>query len=341
MTLTPRKRELVDEVLRHDDISDDDVLLLRREVWPDGAVDSEEIDLLFDLDARPVRKAESWNAFFAEAVAQRYVWQGFPPGVVSEPDADEFLRRVRHDGRIEAESEFRALVRIVEQAKWVPERLVMAGLEAVKDVVLHHDGRLAQALRHRPGAIDAADVAVIRKLLHGVAGDGSIGISRAEADLLADLNDATRDADNDPAWADLFARSIGSYVLLPGRAVLDVDAHVRQERWLQERGSTGEFMARMGQALRDGGGLMAAFKDVTATLFGGSTAHEREMMERLDAQARREQAAAAISPAEQQWLLERIGKGPAPTAAERALLDFLRRQAPELPEALAPLLARG
>ena len=47
-------------------ISADDVLALRREIWPDGAVSDAEASALFDLNRAARDAGPEWTAFFVE-----------------------------------------------------------------------------------------------------------------------------------------------------------------------------------------------------------------------------------------------------------------------------------
>lgn len=94
--------------------------------------------------------------------------------------------------------------------------------------------------------VDAADVALLRRILYAFGGDGHIGISRAEAEVLFEINDATSGADNHPDWTDLFVKAIANNVLfVSGYVVPSRQEALRREAWLDEPGSVGGFFGRM------------------------------------------------------------------------------------------------
>jgi hypothetical protein len=78
--------------------------------------------------------------------------------------------------------------------------------------------------------IDAADVELIRRIIHGTGGEGGPAISRAEAELLFDLDDRTATEENAPAWRDLFVKAITMHLLFGGGSPERVDEP--EARWL-------------------------------------------------------------------------------------------------------------
>jgi len=64
------------------------------------------------------------------------------------------------------------------------------------------------------GKVDADEVEQIRTAIYAEDGDEGAAVSRAEADMLFDINDAvTGNADNDPGWTPLFIEGVTKHVL--------------------------------------------------------------------------------------------------------------------------------
>src|ERR1044072_9776860 len=57
-------------------ISAEDVLAVRRWVWPDGCVSSDEAEALFELNRSARASAAEWGAFFIEGVVEHVVNHG-------------------------------------------------------------------------------------------------------------------------------------------------------------------------------------------------------------------------------------------------------------------------
>src|SRR5690606_5754163 len=113
--------------------------------------------------------------------------------------------------------------------------------------------------RRRRGVIDDADVEIIRAVVFAAGGDGSLTITRREADLLLDLNRQTSEKKNAAAWQKLFVEAVGHHLMYPGRApeAPDRAEALRRQRWLDERRGALGFIAEMGRGLR---GLVKAGK---------------------------------------------------------------------------------
>ena len=124
-----------------------------------------------------------------------------------------------------------------------------------------------------------------------------------------------------------FARAIGNYLMgiafrwTPSRA-----EEVEKEKWLDEKPTNfSEFLA-------------AAFggrASVDLRLKTVDEADEQRLREENAAAAREMATAVEIDGAETDWLMAHLSRPGALTSAERALLTFLRQEAPSLPERLA------
>ena len=98
-------------------------------------------------------------------------------------------------------TELRLLLNLIFRANGCSERFRSFVLKAVEHSVLPSDQALYGSAARRAGAIDKADVEVIRRLIYGSGSQRGIAISRAEAEFLFELNRATARADNDPRLA--------------------------------------------------------------------------------------------------------------------------------------------
>ena len=99
--------------------------------------------------------------------------------------------------------------------------------------MLHSDRALFGHQARRPGAIDRADVEVIRRLVYGRGGQSGLAISRTEAEFLFALERATAGAANDPAWRELFVKAITMHLLYGGASPDGVDEE--EAAWLARR----------------------------------------------------------------------------------------------------------
>lgn len=117
-------------------------------------------DMLSNLQEIADKASEGdkeWPAFFVEAQSMYLVGRREPKGYVAEAQADDLIGKITHDGRIETALELELLVKTLELATSVPEKLITFALEAVKQMVISNDG----PTRHdeaKPGVIMARDV---------------------------------------------------------------------------------------------------------------------------------------------------------------------------------------
>ncbi len=106
-------------------LTEEDVVHLRRRVLRFGFVTRAEAEALFEIDAAPSTKPESWTALFVEALTDHIVWQSRPTGVVSPEQASWLLARV---DQAQTLTRLALLVNILGEAQTVPKSF----LESVK-----------------------------------------------------------------------------------------------------------------------------------------------------------------------------------------------------------------
>ncbi|MBX3569019.1 MAG: hypothetical protein KF914_13240 [Rhizobiaceae bacterium] len=311
-----------------DAITEADVLEMRRTVYPDGVVTRSEAERLFALDAASGAVCEGWNRFFVEAVTDYVVHQERPAGHISEDNADWLIRMATRDGVVQTSTELELLVTVLEKAASSPERLGAFVLAQVAAAAVEASGPLARADKPA-GMIDGEEVALIRRILHAGGGDGNIGITRAEAEVLMTINEGTDPLLNDPSWNELFVKAICSHVLGPsGHTTSSREDALRREAFLDAAPSVGGFLSRMVS-----GGL-GAVVDAYATERGTEAAWSRRNAERAAQTA----AAEAVDSGEAEWLAGRLGTGRSLQENERTLLLAIKASAGEVHPALQPLL---
>jgi hypothetical protein len=311
---------------------------LRRLIYAKGSVSRSDAETLFKLHAA-CRKGQAFADLYVEALTDYFVWQSEPKGCVTPELARFLIDNVTADGQIEGKTELELVLNVVHWARECPSELVTLVLDAVRDSILGTRGAKFGANRSRV-CIGAADVAVLRKALHAPAGDGGLQVTRREAEMLFDLNEAAAKGENDPEWANFFAHAIASHLTnpadVPKAAKRDEDA-VR-ERWRDARGGVGQLLLAIGRALARGdvpvstvweefdpAGARAAKQDAAA--------EEEAVKARL--------SGAAIDAAEAKWLAERILRDGTIDENESLLLAFLKMEARAIDPALNKVMARA
>lgn len=319
----------------------EDVARLRRALFKDGAIEADEADLVFRLNDECSDRDESWNQLYVDALTDYFVWGSVPRGYVNASQARELQHRIVRNNRIDADTELELLGNILHWAEYVPPELAEFALSAVRESILDPDSA-AYGRDRRRGVVDPVDIELIKRAIYAPATLGSITVTRREADMIFDINDATSHDGNHPSWDRLFVHAIANYLMFPRTApVPDPPEEVlRREKWLKERDGIGGFLKKVGNeavsTLR-GGGLEwdAAMKG----LFGSSI-RERDPVEEAAAAgvaAERE----TIDEEEAKWLIARIGRDGELDRNEAALLKFIRDNSPKIDPSLNPLFEQA
>ena len=118
-----RLLSLLNAVLDAGSLSDETFVQLRRQVYEDGYISTEEADLIFDINTAIKHLQDEWNAFFVGAITDFLVRQTPPTGFIDISNAAWLMQRIDHDGVIELETEFELLMNVLHLAQSVPERL--------------------------------------------------------------------------------------------------------------------------------------------------------------------------------------------------------------------------
>lgn len=309
-----------------------DVLELRQLIFRDGVVARHEADAMFALNEACTAQCPEWQAFFVEAVTDYIVHQEKPAGYVSASNAEWLIEAISHDGKVDTMTELELLVRVIEQAKFSTERLAAFALQQVKHAVVEGRGPLMQGGELVPGVVGKAEVDLLRRVLYAFGGDGNIAITRAEAEVLFEINDRVAGARNDASWNDIFVKSIVNFVMCAsGYQAPTRDVALRQENFLDRADADiGGFMARM--ASTGGRELLAAYRhsvDIDADWEARNQWTEacRRQAERTD-------------NVEARWLAERIGKDGRLQENELALVRFIKQTSPSIHPELKPLLEK-
>ncbi|HEV2815847.1 MAG TPA: hypothetical protein VGW40_01290 [Allosphingosinicella sp.] len=278
-------------------ISAEDVLAVRRWVWPDGSVSAAEAEALFELNRSAKDAAPEWGAFFIEAMTDYVVNQTPPRGYVEESHAAWLIGQIEQDGAPITPTELALAVKVLETALNAPASLKAWALAQIERSVLA-DGRVGEG-----------EAASLRRIVFAAAGGGALTVSADEAETLWRIKDACLHADNAPGWKTLFVQAVGnhlmaysSYTPLERAEAARLDAFVADHH----RSVLG-FFARMGRT--DTSEVRAALRRGPETDRDSAVA-----------------AANAITPAEDQWLKAHVDADGARDPYEEALLAFIAEE---------------
>lgn len=322
----------VEEILKRGSVKDADVMRLRLAYYEDAVIDDHEADTLFTInDSCPVQDA-SWVTFFIEAISDHVVMQSQPEGYVTAENAKWLIDRIAGDGQVDTKTELELLVTVLDRSRWSPSSLVSFALEQVKRAVITGAGPLRGAQRIEKGKIADNEVELLRRILYSFGGDGNVAITRAEAEVLFDINDAVAGAGPNPAWTDLFVKAITNVVMASsGYAVPSREAALAAEGWLDRRGELlpGTMQSQMVKSGLDG--VIGAYKEQS---------REDRALARLERQRIELITNEQITEGEAQWLAARIGRNGSINDNEEALIAYLKAESPAIHPTLSDALRK-
>lgn len=286
-------------------------------VFRDGVVSRSEAETLFSLNDRLKRRSEQWDKRFILAICDFLLETEAPAGWVSDEEADWLLERLGGTQNAPRAVDIDLLVSLLRKAEGAPPRLGVFALT------------LACQRIQNAGLADEAETERVRGALYAPGGAGGLWVTRDEARLLFETNDAIAQARNDVAWNDLFARAIGNHLLAAAHPDPDtIGEALRREIWLKS----------------SSGGVFEAFADVFRV---GDWFSRVTSSPKLAADARHlareaaDRAAAGVNAEEQGWFLKRLGWDNQISRAEESLMAFLSKEAPGFSVGLGALALRN
>jgi len=330
--------DVLSGIIRRKAVNLEDVLILRRQVWPDGAISKSEAEMLFRINDVVEASCGEWDDFFVESITTFLVDQAHPEGFVSEGDAGWLERLILHDGKVCGATQLETLISVITEAKHVPHRLEMLALETIHDAVLSGDHTLLTNDALEKGAIGDPEVSLLRRVLYSSSGARGDAISLDEAELIYALNAETAETTRCVAWTTLYVNILSSYLLSQHQYIPPSRERLREvDNWLN-RPSAGvigfsEAVARRNAPVKKSGGLFADIKSAFGELSPIEDAYERRSDEAEQNHAER------VDSDEARWLIDNLTRDGQLTVNERALLVFLRTGDYVLPADLERMIA--
>ena len=312
----------MDEIIRRGSIKDVDVLRLKSTFHCDGVISADEAEALMRLNESCPIQDPAWPDFFIEAITDYVVNQAQPEGYLTAEGGQWLIARVAKDGTISRKTELDLVVNVLDKSRWSPVSLARLALAQIRRAVVDGDGPLRAGQMSEKGKISEPEVELVRRILYAFGGDGNVAVTRAEAEVLFDINDAITDPEANPAWTDLFVKAITNVVMAAsGQAIPTREEAMRRDAWIVD---SGELSPRA---------LLTAM--VTSSLDAVRSAYQEQSLEeralaRLEHQRIEIITNEVITRAEAGWLSERIGRDGHLTPNEAALIGYLKKESPNI-----------
>jgi hypothetical protein len=326
---------------------------MRRAFNEDGTISTSEAEALLSLNSACRVTDPTWAPFVIEALTDYIVHQSEPDGYIVVDKADWLLARISRDGHIATNTELELLINVIDKARWSPPSLAAFALAQVRDAVVSGIGVTRAGLMLKPGMIGQNEIDLVRRILYAFAGDGSIAVTRAEAEVLIAINKALAHGKSSPAWTELFVKAVGASVLASlGHHIPPREEALRIEVWAKgaDARGAGALLADTMSIGEDGssarerigkflGRMVAGGAGSVWSTFRMQSSEERALA-RLERQRLEIVTQERIDDAECQWLIDTLGKDGKLDANEIELLSFLQRESPMPHPELAAFAAR-
>ncbi|MCX9147550.1 hypothetical protein [Erythrobacter sp. WG] len=229
-------------------ITAEGILALRREGWGDGIITRAEAEALFALNNALAERSPEWCDFFVEAIGE-FVLNATPPRLqCSLEEAEWLIGQIDHDGVVDSVVELETMVRIIERAENVPERLKTYVLDQIERAVLTGTGPTRCGGHLSATHISAAECRIIRRVIFASGGCAPAAVSRFEAEMLFRLKDATLPEENAAEWDDLFIDGVANFLkgFTHQNAQLSHERRRELEAFMADnRANVGRFMGRV------------------------------------------------------------------------------------------------
>lgn len=300
--------ELLRGALDQNQLDDQRFSEIRRAIFNDGQVSTEEADLIFAVDDQIEVKPDNWNEFFVGALTDFMVRQTPPKGYVEPIQASWLMERIEHDSRLSLETELELILNILRLAKDSPESLERYALDKVKGTIVTRavNGKLS---------ITEHDVANLRRIFYASGGCGGFSISEAEARFLFDLDEVSKNQNNHESWQKLFVGAVANHLMaLKGPKPVDREAYRAANDYLLSSQTFGWNLRKSFQAWRS--------EEQTSVFLDDTAIAQAE----------------TITINEAKWLIDHLNRDGQISLNEQALLSFIKAECGNVHEMLQPFL---
>ncbi|MEQ9316388.1 MAG: hypothetical protein RLN72_11100, partial [Henriciella sp.] len=208
------------------------------DVYRDGVVTRQEAENLFRLNDQLAERDPVWVERFIEAIKDFLLTREAPEGWITDEEADWLISQTGRDDHVETASEIDLILSLLRFADGAPEALSRYCLEAISRRIIVN------------GVADEAMTERMRRALFAPAGEASVWVSRHEATILFQTNDAVAEAPNAKVWNTLFAKAVLNHLVAAAHPdpTTEADA-LKREAWLKDTSvSVSGFFGRMANA---------------------------------------------------------------------------------------------
>ncbi len=320
-----------DDIAERGSIREADVQELRQAIYTDGIISLDEADRLIALNNSCPVQDPAWNDVFQEALADFLVRQAEPSGYITLENSNWLIARLAPNGTLASRKDLDLVIHIIDAARWSPETLVSFALNQVRDAVITGEG-ISRQTDSSPRTIDDGEVELIRRVIYAFGGDGNVAVTKSEAEVLCQINDALDHSQANGAWTELYVKAMANFLLAnSGYRPPTREEALRSEAWLDQRGELS---------------VLELSRSITKLslddLIGGYRKQSREecTLERLDREYREMVTGEEVTHDEAEWMAERLARDGELTPPETALIEYLKENSLALDDRLDEIVER-
>jgi hypothetical protein len=284
--------------------------------------------------ATGAQAAPEFDQLLAEVATDLLVRQAHPPKYIAQTDAGWLMSVLADGSGLSWRAERDIFVGLMREAASIPPSLsnfIVSKFEQVATA-----GHVAAGgADHPAGVVTPEDLESLRNVIFAAAEGSALYVTREEAEALFRIAHATEAAQNAPGFDEFFAKAIGNYLMgvVFDRAMTPAAA-AQTEKWLDAPApSLSDFVGAMLDW--DEGATKGLHQSLESVEDRAEAFYKADNEEDALEMAR----AAKIDAAELKWLMTHLARPGALTGAEKALLRFLKQEAPDASASLDALIA--
>jgi hypothetical protein len=181
----------------------DDILFLRKHMFPGGLATAEDAEQLLALHRCPAEKCTGWDDWFIETMVAYIVVHCYPKNSLDELNAEWLIALLAPQGVARSAVELEIVLHAMELACAVPDTLSAFALDQLRITLERAEGAYAQRRIVKRSGIARQDIEFVYRILRGALFAGKIVLSAAEVAVLDRIDAMVRGKVNDPAWSAL------------------------------------------------------------------------------------------------------------------------------------------
>ncbi len=180
-------------------IQPQDVLILRKHVFPDGIVSAEDAIALMEIHRSGADKCPEWDTYFIESLTAFIVEHSWPQGSLDDVNGRWLKEMIAPDGVIATAAELDLLIHVIDVARSVPDYLSALAIDQLRLALERGTGAYSERREIRRPGISEQDVAHVVRVLKGACNHGHLMLTHRENRVLSAIDRLVEAAPNHPS----------------------------------------------------------------------------------------------------------------------------------------------